>query len=559
MTNPTINGKPVHWAARMYAREYAEGKLSRREFLTRATSMGVTAAGAYAMIGVAMPQAARAQAADGGTMRIQQEVRPLKDPRTWDWSQIANFGRGWLEYLVEYENDGTFKPMLLEAWEISDDALSYTLTVREGVTWNNGDPFTAEDVAHNFTRWCDATVEGNSMASRMIGLVDSETQQAREGAIEVVDDRTVRLNLDVANIAIIADVTDYPAAVVHPSYNNSDFMGAQEAIGTGPYLPETLEVGVKGVLVKNPDHQWWGAEAEGFGGATLDRIEFIDYGTDPASWLAALESEEVDMLYESVGEFIEIMDSLELVKSEAITANTICIRPNQQAEVNGTRPYEDVRVRRAIQLAVDNAVLLELGYSGLGIPAENHHVCPIHPEYAEIPAPEYDPERAAALMEEAGMADFEHELISIDDDWRKNTTDAVAAQLRDAGINVKRTILPGSTFWNDWAKFPFSSTNWNQRPLGVQVLALAYRSNEPWNESGYESEEFDAMLAEASAIADADARREVMARLQKKMQEDGVTIQPYWRSVYRHYRDYVTGAEMHPGFEIHLYKLGIAA
>ena len=557
MTHPTINGKPVHWAAEMYAREHLDGKLSRREFLTRATSMGVTAAGAYAMIGVAMPGGGRARAQEGGTLRIQQEVRAMKDPRTWDWTQISNFARGWLEYLVEFERDGTFRPMLLEAWEISDDAMTYTLTVRQGVTWNNGDPFTAEDVAHNFTRWCDATVEGNSMASRMIGLVDPESSRAREGAIEVVDETTVRLNLDTANIAIIADVTDYPAAVVHPSYAGGDFMGEGEAIGTGPYLPESLEVGVRGVLVKNADHQWWGADVHG--GATLERIEFIDYGTDPASWLAAIESEEVDMLYESVGEFIEIMDSLELMKSEVVTAATICIRPNQQAEVNGVRPYEDVRVRRALQLACDNEVLLELGYSGLGIPAENHHVCPIHPEYAEIPAPEHDPDQARALMEEAGMADFTHTLVSIDDDWRKNTTDAVAAQLRDAGINVEREILPGSTFWNDWAKFPFSSTNWNQRPLGVQVLNLAYRSGEPWNETGYADEEFDAMLSEASAIADADERREVMARIQQKLRDDGVIIQPYWLSLYRHHRDYVTGAEMHPAYEIHVYKLGLAA
>jgi peptide/nickel transport system substrate-binding protein len=223
------------------------------------------------------------------------------------------------------------------------------------------------------------------------------------------------------------------------------------------------------------------------------------------------------------------------------------------------RPYEDVRVRQALQLACDNAVLLELGYSGLGIPAENHHVCPIHPEYAELPPPVHDPERARQLMEEAGMADFEHELISIDDDYRKNTTDAVAAQLRDAGINVRRTILPGATFWNDWANFPFSSTNWNQRPLGVQVLQTGYRSGEPWNESGYANPEFDAALAEALSLADADRRREVMARLQSMLQEDGVVIQPYWRSVYRHYRENVTGAEMHPGFELKVYKLGLAA
>ena len=152
------------------------------------------------------------------------------------------------------------------------------------------------------------------------------------------------------------------------------------------------------------------------------------------------------------------------------------------------------------------------------------------------------------------MADYEHELISIDDDWRRNTTDAVAAQLRDAGIKVKRTILPGSTFWNDWAKYPFSSTNWNMRPLGVQVLALAYRSGEAWNETAFNNAEFDSLLAEALSIADADKRRVVMKRIQQIMQDEGVVIQPYWRSLYRHTRPNVKNAEMHPTFEMHLYK-----
>jgi len=149
--------------------------------------------------------------------------------------------------------------------------------------------------------------------------------------------------------------------------------------------------------------------------------------------------------------------------------------------------------------------------------------------------------------------------VSIDDDWRKNTTDTVAAQLRDAGINVKRTILPGSTFWNDWTKFPFSSTNWNMRPLGVQVLALAYRTGEAWNETGFANPEFDAKLAEALSIADADQRRKVMADLERIMREEGVTIQPYWRSIYRHHNGRVVGADMHATFEIHTYKLGLQA
>ena len=167
--------------------------------------------------------------------------------------------------------------------------------------------------------------------------------------------------------------------------------------------------------------------------------------------------------------------------------------------------------------------------------------------------------QARLLMKEAGMEDYEHELISIDDDWRKNTTDAVAAQLREAGIKVKRTILPGSTFWNDWVKYPFSSTNWNQRPLGIQILALAYRSGMAWNEWGFSNKEFDDLVTQALSIADADKRRELMAKIEKIMWDEGVTIQPYWRSLYRHFREGVVGADMHPTYEIHAYKLGLSA
>jgi peptide/nickel transport system substrate-binding protein len=223
------------------------------------------------------------------------------------------------------------------------------------------------------------------------------------------------------------------------------------------------------------------------------------------------------------------------------------------------KPYASAEARKALALAVDNAVCLELGYSNRGVVAANHHVCPIHPAYADIgPAP-FDPAAAKAMMDAAGLADFEHELITVDDDWQKNTGDAVAAQLRDAGINIKRTILPGSTFWNDWAKYPFSSTQWNHRPLDVQVLALAYRSGEAWNETAYANPEFDTLINQALSIADADKRRVVMAKIEQLLRDDGVIIQPFWRSLYNHHAENVVGAAKHPSHEIHLYKIGFAA
>ncbi|MEM0935476.1 MAG: ABC transporter substrate-binding protein [Pseudomonadota bacterium] len=544
----------LHPALPSLAKDHLKGRLSRREFLARATSLGASAAAAYGLVGLAAPLPARAQAAQGGTVRIQSDVRPLKDPRTYDWPQMSNFSRGWLEYLVEYQRDGSIMPMLLESWEVSDDATRYVLKVRAGVTWNDGEPFTAADVAYNITRWCEQSVEGNSMASRMASLIDPETGEARAGAITVTDDLTVTLTLETPDITLIAGFSDYPAAIVPQGFEGDPMANPK---GTGPYLPEELTVGIKSSMVRNPDHTWWGADV--FGGPYADRIEYIDYGTDQAAHFAAAESGEIDMVYESLGEFVDLMDTIGWERSEAVTANTVVIRTNQLAEVDGQAPYADARVRRALALAVSNALCLELGYAGRGTVGENHHVSPIHPEYAELPAIETDADAAAALMAEAGMADYEHELISIDDNWRRDTCDAVAAQMRDAGFAVRRTVLPGSTFWNDWAKYPFSATDWAQRPLGVQVLALAYRSGEAWNETGFANAEFDAALQEAMSIADADKRRETSAKLQQIMQDEGVVIQPYWRSTYRHAKPEIVGAEQHPTFEIHVYKLGLSA
>lgn len=549
----TENTRIHPYVSRM-AEQLGEGKCDRREFVRTAALLGMSATAAYALAGriTGTDFAPVAQAQEtpkkGGNFRFGMAVQEMTDPSTFDWVEKSNVARHIVEYLTITGPDNITRPYLAEKWEASDDLKTWTFHLRKGVKWSNGDDFNADDVVFNFTRWLDpATGSSNiGLFAAMTETVEEKDadgkvvkkQKMSEGAVEKIDEHTVRLNLNSPVLAIPENLYNYPTAIVHRNFEKDGGDLSKNPVGTGPFTLAEFQVGEKAVLKRRED-PYWGGEIY------LDQITYVDVGEEAATWLAALASNQVDGIYQLHVNVLQTAEQMPgVVISEAQTAQTGCIRMQVTQA-----PFDNPKLRQAVTAAADNLKLLQLAYQERGSIGQNHHVAPVHPEFAELAPLERNIEKAKQLLAEAGHADgieLSCDVGNTNGSWQQDTLQVLKEQLAEAGITLNINVMPSAQYWELWDKTPFGLTAWTHRPLGTMVLSLGYRSGVPWNETRYANPAFDKALDKAASILDVEERRKAMIEVETILQNDSVMVQPFFQSVYSATRENVHGYQTHP-------------
>ncbi len=536
----------VHVALPGLVDQLKEGKLERREFLRLSTLLGLSATAAYALAGVPEP-IAPAEAATGGTVTFSMRVAKIDNPAATDTDYCANIVRQVCDYLTRTTADNVTHPWLLERWKPSDDLKTWTLTLRKGIKWSNGDELTADHVVWNISRWLDEKTGSSILglfSSFMMVSYDTGTKDSAgkavmgsklwsDSAIQKVDDYTIQLNGKQAMLALPESLFHYPALILHPKENGAFGVGS---IGTGAFTLTEFELQKKAVL-KRRDGYWRKP-------ARLDQLVFIDNGDDPAAAIAALASGQVDGMYEaSTLQYATLQKIPTVAIHQVTTAQTAVARMQQDKD-----PFKDPRVRKAMRLAVDSKKVLEISYLGLGAPGEHHHVAPIHPEYYKLPPMSQNIAEAKKLLADAGVPNgFDCTIFcKKDPDWEAISVQAMVNMWKEIGVNVAMNVLPSSQYWDHWTTEAFAYTPWTHRPLGTMVLDLAYRTGVPWNESHYANPKLDALLDQADATVDVAKRKLVMKDIEELMQQEGPIVQPVWRAVFTGVNKRVKGFKMHP-------------
>jgi peptide/nickel transport system substrate-binding protein len=547
-----------------------KGKISRREFLRFAGLLGVSVSTASLLancapaatptevpptavpptvvpptaipptVAPATTEAAVVSAITrGGKLVSASRVQKVTHPAQFSWVSASNQLRQVAEYLTFTDRDNITHPLLLESYKPSDDLKTWTLNLRKGIKHNNGDEFNADDVVFTMGEWFKEDV-GSSIKGLM-SYMDAT-------GIEKVDDYTVKLHLNRAEIGVPEHLFHYPALMLNSRTFQGDFIKAPH--GTGPYTLDTYKEGERVLLKARKDY--WQNGADGKPLPYLDEMEFIDMGDDTSAWMAAIKGGQVDYLDLADNVSPDFYNGLKDDANIAVDGlpTGICRVLRMRVDLD---PWKDNNVRLALKLCQNREKILSLAYFGQGLQGADFHVYPKHPEYCEKPIPAYDPAKAKQLLADAGYPDGIDIKLAVGSGWPDIV--AYAQVLKEdaaaAGFRITVDSMPNSQYWDKWTEVDLGVTPWTHRPLGTMILNLAYTADDKgkpvaWNESRWVDEEFSKLLVEANGTFDVDKRRAIMCQLEQIQMDRGSIGIAYWMNIWTIYRKNLQAVLSHP-------------
>ncbi|THH34776.1 ABC transporter substrate-binding protein [Aliishimia ponticola] len=485
----------------------------------RKSTMGSLLASAMA-IGLAHS----AYASDDDTIVVGLQAEPV----TFDPTQISDLNtsrvaRRLYEGLVGLKY-GTYdlEPRLAESWEISEDELEYTFKLRPGVKFHDGTDFNAEAVKYSFERQIDENHPAHGSltyrgAPSYLGPIDK---------IEVIDDLTVKITLKNPSGPFLARTVGMTMRIISPTAlkKYGDDVG-QYPSGTGPYMLEEWEPGIRTTLAVNPDY--WGATPE------IENLIYIPI-VEPAARLSALTTGEIDLTVDVP------FDSLESIKENpdvelqlGDSAHVWFVALNTQLS---DPPFDNVLVRQAMNYAVDKEGIVKDILQGTASVSSG----PLSAAYGALQNTDvkkypYDPEKARALLAEAGHADgFGNCEFMVPESGSGMQAPIemgtlIQANLAAVGINCSIQTMEWGAYLKAYREHPqMAQMSWNP-PIGdpdIVLNNLLNSSNFPpgWNAGSYKNERVDELVSGAQKISDPDARREMYLEAQTLIAEDAPWI-----------------------------------
>jgi peptide/nickel transport system substrate-binding protein len=469
----------------------------------------------------------------GGTLRVGMNAPGTLDPAAQPNDPETAFNRAIYDYLVEVLPDSTLAPNLASEWTISDDGLTYTFTLVEGVTFHDGSPFTSADVVFTFNRL-------KEVGSPALNLLGSDYEVAAPDA------STVTFTLPQVNADFLYGVSSRWALIVKAGTETPNVLveGDDPYVnfnGTGPFVLELFSPEDRATFVRNEDY--W---QEGL--PYLDSLEFI-FMDDPVAQVDALRSDAVDFIFKIPSDQFSSLEGTEGITTLQIpTSQHPVIRLRADEGFAGADPL----VREALKFATDRAALNDLLLEGRGTVGHNDPISPIYSTYYDpsIEDQAYDPAQACALLTEAGLSDGLNLTLFTPDSLGYPDLATVLQQMwAETGcINVEIEVRPENVYYssNEWAEVELGITGYGARPIPQQFLVEAYASDGLYNESHWADEALDALITEAAQTTDEAARAALYSQIEQIFRDRGPIIIPWFAPMLGAAHSDVQGLEMAP-------------